>query len=159
MKMTPSDIATYPNFAAYVRYKIPELINVGSVIKNLGLFGSLTAAEARHALRWGNNPEIVITDLGSGQCGGGGGANGCFRDRVPNKIEIHIARVKHFESGSGKSTDSTSTKQTVYIIGTTLLHELCHWGNFGHGVSEAGKPEQGKEFEKATYGRDTGQTI
>ncbi len=71
MKMTAADIKKYPKFAHYVRHDVPDLIYVPSVMHNLKTKGHLTDAESRHALRWGHEPLIVITDLSrSGSRGG-----------------------------------------------------------------------------------------
>jgi hypothetical protein len=44
--------------------------------------------------------------------------------------------------------------KNVYIVGSTFLHELCHWG---HDVKEAAeKREAGLNFENATYGKIIG---
>ena len=62
MKMNAGDIKKYLKFAQYVRYTIPELIYVKPVASALKKNGSLTEAKIRHALQWGNEPLIVITD-------------------------------------------------------------------------------------------------
>ena len=57
-----------------------------------------------------------------------------------------------FESQMSSGTDNKNAKgKIVYVVGATLLHELCHWGNNQAGVAEAS--EMGLAFEKATYGK------
>jgi len=151
MKLTPGDIKEYPKFAHYVRHKMPELIHVSSVVHNLKTKGCLTGAEILHALRWGNEPLIVITDLSHGQCGVPS-AYGCTRKANNHQIEIDEATVQDFEAspdalGVGKNAKG----KNVYIVGVTLLHELCHHGHHKHGKAE--KTEAGFTFESAAYGK------
>ena len=150
MKMSRSDIQSYPKFAAYVRYKMPELVNVGVIVKNVKKFGSLTSTELRHALAWGNDPLVIVTDLSNNQCGVPA-AYGCFEHANPSQIEMDPQFVQEFESGNGAGLYVTAFKRRVYLAGVILLHELCHWGNFKHGVAEP--VEQGMAFETATYGK------
>jgi hypothetical protein len=41
----------------------------------------------------------------------------------------------------------------VYVAGATLLHELCHWGNFNNVPPVPELREMGEAFELATYGK------
>ena len=151
MRMTDDDIKAHPKFAAYVRYKFPDLVYVGPVVHNLKKHGSLTSDEITHALRWGTDPLIVITDLSNNQCGVPS-AFGCFEHAKPDQIEIDPQFVTDFENDAyGAGTGKNAGGKGVFIAGVTLLHELCHWGNFQHGVAEA--VEEGAAFERATYGK------
>jgi len=49
----------------------------------------------------------------------------------------------------------TKTGRKVSLIGVTILHELCHWGNYNNVpyISEAGKKDQGSRFEEMVYGQ------
>jgi hypothetical protein len=154
MRLSAEDQKNHPKLAQYVRVSLPTVINVPIIVKNIQKFGSLTKDEFRHALGWGNDPLIIIKDLNDGSCNGVA-ANGCFDHAHPNQIELDLEDVQNFETDPyGKGSDVNSRGQKVFIVGTTLLHELCHWGNFKHGVAE--KEEAGIAFEVATYGRNTG---
>jgi hypothetical protein len=101
-------------------------------------------------LTWGNDPLIVITDLTAGSCGLSD-ALGCFDHTAPNQIELDRGAVSAFEVdkfGLGSAPNASGTN--VFIIGATLLHELCHWGNFHAGRAET--REWGEAFERRTYG-------
>ena len=63
MRLSAADIAKYPEFARYVRLKIPQLVHAKAVVYNLKTKGNLSDAQVRHALHWGTDPLIVITDL------------------------------------------------------------------------------------------------
>lgn len=154
MKMSDADRGTFPQLAYYVRVNIPQVVHVPKIVKNLKKFGSLTSEEIRHALTWGNEPLIAIKDLSNFQCSVQA-ANGCFNPSNPKQIELDLDRANEFEKDAfGAGSDLTTDGRKVFIVGTTLLHELCHWGNFKHGVAEA--DEAGVAFEVATYGRNTG---
>jgi len=149
--MTTADITKYPKFAEYVRYKVPELVNVGPVVYNLRTKGLLTDAEISDALRWGHEPLIVITDLSNGQCGVPS-AYGCTRKANHDQIEIDEGTVQNFEdSPNGLGVGKNGKGKNVYIVGVTLLHELCHVGHYRRGEVEKG--EAGFAFEDATYGK------
>jgi hypothetical protein len=151
MKMSDGDIHKYESFAHYVHYDMPKLVHNTVIIHNLMTKGNLTEAQAKHALLWGTEPLIVITDLSSGQCGVPS-AYGCTRKANLNQIEIDEGTVKDFESapyslGVGKNAKGAN----VFIVGVTLLHELCHFGNNNNHKVEA--TEAGAAFETATYGK------
>jgi len=160
MIMSAAVISTYPQFARYVRQRMPEVLHVPLIVRNMRVHGSLSRAELAHALVWGAGPKLIITGLrssnpGANLCGGVAAANGCFRPANSSQIELDAETVSNFENSPyGRGSDNTSSGRRVFIVGTTILHELCHWGNFAHGVAEAS--EQGVAFEVATYGRNTG---
>jgi hypothetical protein len=138
-----------------VKNRIPQVINVPVIVKNMKTFGSLSKAELLSAVTWGSGPLIVIKNLSTFTCGGVAAANGCFRSANPDQVELDSETVDNFEKDAyGSGSDTTSSGKKVFIVGTTLLHELCHWGNFQHGVTETA--EAGVGFEVATYGRNTG---
>jgi hypothetical protein len=149
--MSADDVQAHPEFASYVRYKFPQLIHVGPVVHNLKKHGSLTTEEITHALQWGNDPLIVITDLSNNQCGVPA-AFGCFEHSKPDQVEIDPEFVNDFENDpNGAGTGKNAGGKGVFIAGVTLLHEMCHWGNFMHGTAET--QEEGAAFERATYGK------
>jgi hypothetical protein len=151
MKMSAADIRKYPKFAEYVRNQIPKLVNVAPVVRSLKTEGGFTEAQAKHALLWGNDPLILITDLSGGQCGVPS-AYGCTRQAKLNQIEIDEGTVKEFEAsayslGVGKNVKG----QNVFIVGVTLLHELSHLGNFK--LNKVEPAEAGFALENDLYGQ------
>ena len=98
---------------------------------------------------------MIVTELSNFQCGVQW-ANGCFDSTNPGEIQLDLALATDFENNpyGQNSLDRTSSGKQVFIIGTTILHEMCHWGNHRAGVGEA--TEQGIAFEVATYGRNIG---
>lgn len=77
---------------------------------------------------------------------------GCFRPANPGQMEVGKRFAIAFEANAATGTDNKNTAgKLVYVVGATLLHELCHWGNQKHGTAEP--TEQGLAFERATYGK------
>lgn len=155
MKLSKADQKTYPNFAQYVRYQFPKLRLVPKILKGLDKYGHLSKREANQALSWGTLPLIVITHLHKGQCGVPK-AYGCFRHAKPTRIEIHTGDVKNFESALSGNTDKNKKGKAVYVAGVTLLHELCHWGNYNNVPRIPEKKEMGEAFELHVYGKIIG---
>ena len=154
MKFNAANRATYPRLYRYIRYSMPAVANVGVIVKNLRTYGSLSAEQSRTALRWDNDPLVVIAPLGGGQCGVPA-ANGCFRAASPDQIEIDEGRALEFERGDAAAVELTASGRRVYVVGTTLLHEICHWGRHKNG-QPYDHGEEGVDFEVATYGRNVG---
>jgi hypothetical protein len=158
MRMSSDDRKNFPKLTQYVRRSLPQVINVPIIVRNMKKHGSLSAIQLQNVLTWGTNPKIVILDLSSVPAPDGSGnvaANGRFDPANPDQIELDIGRAQEFEDDAyGAGSDVTADGRKVFIVGTTILHELCHRGNFQHGVAEV--EEEGIEFEEATYGRNTG---
>lgn len=152
MRIVAADQVKYPHFFWYVKTQFPKLAYVPLVVKNAKLYGHLSHDELKKALAWGTKPTIVITDLHSGQCGVPK-AYGCFRHAKPGNVEIHEGVVKEFENASSNRTDKSVKGKHVYVAGATLLHELCHWGNYNNVPRVPELKEMGEAFEKATYGK------
>lgn len=152
VKLSPADQKKYPKLTEYVRYQIPKLSGIPRIVENIQTYGSLTWAELRTALTWGHPPLIVLNDLTAARCGGHLNAYGCFRPHNPAQIEVAKRFALLFETNAAEGKDNKNIAgKRVYVVGATLLHELCHWGNRQHGVAEA--TEQGLAFERATYGK------
>ncbi|MBV8969492.1 MAG: hypothetical protein JO331_10600, partial [Verrucomicrobia bacterium] len=66
-------------------------------------------------------------------------------------IEIDDDVVNEFENNANDNLRLTAFGKHVFLTGVTLLHEMCHWGNFLNGVAEV-DGGAGDQFETATYG-------
>jgi Metallopeptidase toxin 3 len=148
MKLSADDQTNFPNLTHYLRHDFPLLIGNSIITTNLRRFGSLNLHQARSALMWDTDPLVTITDLDAGQCGVPN-AFGCTRDST--HIEIDDDVVNEFENNANDNLRLTAFGKHVFLTGVTLLHEMCHWGNFLNGVAEAGG-DAGDQFETATYG-------
>jgi hypothetical protein len=141
MIMSKSDQTTYPKFARYVRYSLPEVANVRPIVAAFAKYGQIDRVTLKRALSWGSKPRIVIKSLS--------GAIGLFEAGVdPDVINIHTRIVKEFEDGHGLR--KTKWNRDVYLVGVTLLHELVHWADNLDGTDFP--DEEGEQFEKDVYG-------
>jgi hypothetical protein len=147
MRLTADDQSSFPQLTEYLRHAFPRLTSNAVIVFNLNRFGSLSAAQARHALMWGTDPLVSIVDLSAGQCGIPS-ADGCTSDAT--HIEIDDDIVAEFETGGNANLRLAPNGHFVYLAGVTMLHEMCHWGNFLNGVAEA--TDTGTQFETAVYG-------
>jgi len=152
MKLSRLDEKSYPQFTRYLKANFPKLIHVPAVVSSVGKYGNLNFPEFTSASRYGTLPEIKITDLYHGQCSVPK-AYGCFRNARPAFIEIHAQVVLDFEAASASGIDKNANGRAVYVVGATLLHELCHWGNFNNMPPVPELKEMGEAFELATYGK------
>ena len=152
MIISAADQAKYPQFTKYMRFAVPKLKTIPVIVSSASKYGSMTAAEFGDAVTWNKAPTIKITDLHHGQCGVPK-AYGCFRSTSPTVLEIHLGTVEDFEKVNAGYADKNTKGKSVYVVGATLLHELCHWGNHNNVPPVPELKEMGAEFEKATYGK------
>lgn len=142
MKMTHQDQVKYPKFTRYVRYSLPTVVDVKSIVAAFQKYGQIDRATLKRALEWGNEPHITIKVLV--------GAVGEFNASVDsNEINIHDGIVQEFEGGHGLR--KTKYNKQVYLVGVTLLHELVHWADNIDGIDFP--DEEGEQFEKDVYGQ------
>jgi hypothetical protein len=147
MRLSADDQTSFPQLTEYLRNAFPRLTSNGVIVFNLRKFGNLSTAQARHALMWGTEPLVSVVDLDAGQCGVPQ-AFGCTSDST--HIEVDDDLVAEFESGGSANLRLVPNGHHVYLTGVTLLHEMCHWGNFLNGVAET--TDAGDAFESAVYG-------
>jgi Metallopeptidase toxin 3 len=147
MRLSSDDQTSFPQLRQYLQRSFPALTSNSVIVFNLRKFGSLSDAQARHALMWGTEPLVSIVDLDAGQCGVPQ-AFGCTSDST--QIQIDDDLVAEFEKGGSANLRLAPNGHHVYLTGVTLLHEMCHWGNFLNGVAET--TDAGDAFESAVYG-------
>lgn len=155
MIMNATDTEKYWRLAAYIRSQLPQAYYSKKIVKNMKTYGSLEKSQFGHALIWGTDPEIVITDLSTGFCEVQS-AFGCFDKRTPNIIYLDEGLVKKFQNDPNdqRTRFFTDSGNSIPVLGATILHELCHWGN--KRASQPEPQEMGEAFELATYGVTVG---
>lgn len=140
MWLDPTDAKTYQNLAEYMSRKLPTAYKEPSIAYALQKVGQFNRIKLRQALRWGQQPTVVVRNLG--------GAHGEFTPNIgSNEIRVNTATVQEFESGGGIRK---ARNGNVYLIGVTLLHELIHWCDDQDRIDRPG--EEGEEFENLVYG-------
>jgi len=158
MLMRPDQEAKYWRLASYIKIHLPQAYYSKKIVKNMKSYGSLNKAKFGHALIWGTEPEIVIGQLSSGFCRVNK-AFGCFDPANPRVIILDEGLVQKFQNDPNNPSTRfhSGSGGSLPIVGCTILHELCHWGNFkGRLNEEALGREMGTEFEIATYGAIVG---
>ena len=144
MRMDPEDIKAYKKFRYYVSTNIPQVRDMPFIINALKRFsGNSSEDRIKEALLWNKGPMIQLVE---GLVCGGVQASGCYRVDS-NIIRIEKDHVEEFEAGKGLR--HTATGKLVYLVGLTLLHELCHWANDGTGEEDLTH----ERFEQALYGK------
>ena len=146
MWMSRHQIDEYPIFAKYVQESMPTCKGVYKIVHGLMKYGGLSKSQAETALDWGSEPKVVVIDMWDEEAWESTG-NGRFDPKEPHRIYIAKHRVDQFETPGAGGTDLNAAGAPVYIVGATLLHELCHWGLHKVGKREHG--EAGKRFGKA----------
>ncbi len=154
MKLSDEDQKNHPQLTQYVRYSMPQVINVGVIVKAVHEHGLLSVDEFKKALTWGEPPLIKIADSSVVKCGTVNSWYGCNRN--DQEIEVDLETVTTFEKGGiGANVDKNAAGKNVYLLGVTLLHELCHWGHKLKKTAETAG-HAGDLYEKAAYGRVLG---
>ena len=59
MKMTNADQTQYPKFTQYVRYALPKVVDVKSIVAAFQKYGQIDRTTLKRALKWGNEPHIT----------------------------------------------------------------------------------------------------
>lgn len=153
MKMDPNDEQRYWRLASYLKTHLTQAYDSSKIVKNMKRFGHLDKSQFGQALIWGNDPGVEIVPLDNGRCNVAR-ALGCFEHNNPNTILLDQTMVERFQDDPGNTAMNyfyTKSGHLVPIVGGTVLHELCHWGNKKANFDERGR-EYGVKFEKATYG-------
>jgi len=152
MKLSVTDQTQYPQLARYLRIEFPKLATVPKILKNIKKYGNLDKVEFSSAITWNTGPLLVVTDLSHGQCGVPQ-AYGCFDGLKSTQIQIDKTTVNQFEKGVAGHKDKNTKGQAVFVVGATILHELCHWGNHNNVPPVPEINEMGEQFELNTYGK------
>lgn len=142
MQMYSADIRDFPKLHQYVSTKLPEVRHIQHIINTIQKHaGTISKTTLREALMWGKGPMLnvlPITPLGEFSPGVGS-----------NELRLQKKMVEEFEKGKGLR--KTLDGRLVYLVGVTILHEMCHWADDQDGVDTTG--EEGELFEKDIYGK------
>jgi hypothetical protein len=144
MRMDPQDIKDHSKFYYYVSINIPQVREMPFIINALKKFsGNSSEQKIKDALLWNKGPMIKLVE--NLVCAGLK-SYGCYAVKS-DVIRVEKKTVELFEAG--KDLRGTATGKLVYLVGVTLLHELCHWAN-----DDTGKEDLTHEkFEQALYGK------
>jgi hypothetical protein len=149
MRLSDADQVKYPRVVQYLRHEFPKLASVPSIVTNAETYGHLTYDELKDAIAWGTSPGVVVTDSPCGVPS----AYGCIYSGRSGTIYVRTGIVEDFENRSPDRFDTTARGRSVFVLGVTLLHGLCHWGNLNNVPRVPEREEMGAAFEMATYGK------
>jgi hypothetical protein len=151
MIMSHADQVSFPKLARYVRFELPKVAGIDVIARAYLKYAQLNRASLRRALAWGNQPTLVFVPMST--------AHGSFEggeftpDIHSNDLRINSALATAFEAGGPPRLFTThNARGTPFpLIGTSILHELVHWGDDQDGIDFPG--EEGNLFEIDVYGR------
>ncbi len=139
----------YPKFTEYLMNQLPKVIDNQSIVNSIKEFTSLTSEEIKGLLSWGAGPEIHIIQLDNIHEGASSDTVGYFDKDTPNRINIDIDWVNELENQISIQSEEDAF---LFFLGTTVLHEFVHWGDFNQGFEYPG--EEGRLFEIRAYGEN-----
>ncbi|MFQ5652225.1 MAG: hypothetical protein ACE5IY_20030 [bacterium] len=139
MKISAHFKKKYPKLSKWIVTELPKVKNKPKVWKAFQKYSELTAAQALSAVGSGSFPILHASVMP--------GSNGRFAGSTfPKNIYLAEAICRKFEK-----SDSKNAKMHI-LVESTILHEMVHWGDWKDGKDQPG--EEGKQFEKAAYGKD-----
>tara|TARA_R110002049_G_scaffold277604_3_gene456149 strand:- start:651 stop:1670 length:1020 start_codon:yes stop_codon:yes gene_type:complete len=144
----------YQRLAHYLKNNIQSISNNKTVMGALMKYGQFTEEQINNALKWGEGPEINITQLGPSSTGIGDRA-GLYAPKKygKNTLNLDSDLADRLENATGDNKDIL-----LFQVAKTILHEYVHLGDAKDGVQQkdnSGKIiEEGNAFEIKAYGRD-----
>ena len=142
----------YPKLTEYLKNQLPNVANIPKITNAMHEFTQLPLSQIQKELQWGEGPEVHIAQLDNYP-----GCNTCNEDTVgyfdkpenPNKIFLDIDYVTQLENGTLIENDNDAA---IFFLGTTILHEYVHYGDYNNGFDYPG--EEGRKFEIMVYGNN-----
>lgn len=132
----------YPKLTAWIYDNLCKVPDKKKVFEAFVKFGELDAADARIMLTTCSPTPIIDYRVMPN-------ANGQFEGATDaNRVYLAHAICEKFE----RSPRDAADPRMHLLLESTLLHELVHWGDWKDGKDQP--DEEGKEFEKAAYGKD-----
>jgi hypothetical protein len=108
--------------------------------------------DIKNDLKWGEGPILEITQLDNFVPGvTDEDSAGFFDDNTPERIYLDVDYVHDLEQGT---TDQPIEDELLFFLGTTILHEYVHYGDYSQGFDYPG--EEGRIFEVKVYGFNVG---
>lgn len=128
---------------------MPNLANNTYIIDNILEYTDLTREQVIEHLRWGQGPTIEIVQVQNICSDCSDYTVGLFKTSSPNTLFLDIDMINTMEA-----TQSGTIVGDAFIfwVGTTLLHEYVHFGDWVD-QTQSGF-EEGQLFEEDTYGQD-----
>ncbi len=139
MKLAGDDQVRYPKLTYYVKNDLPKVVQVPRIVNAIAKWGEIPKKDLGKLLTFGQGPTINVTNLK--------GAVGEFTpDTHSTEVRIDKGLVEKFEKSKWPGNEDL-----ILLVGATILHELCHYGDDQDGVDIPG--EEGEFFEMQAYGK------
>ena len=139
----------YHKLTEYLKNQIPKVADIPKIVNAINEFTQLPSDEIKNALKWGEGPVLHVSQLDNYP-----GCSTCSIDTVgyfdrenPDNIYLDIDYVNLIEDGNVTETDDDAY---IFFLGTTILHELVHWGEFNN-ENFTYEGEEGRHFEFRVY--------
>ena len=142
----------FPKLTEYLMNQLPKVSEIAKIVNAIHEFTQLPKDQIKKELQWGDGPELNIVQLDNYP-----GCSICDEDTAgffdkpnnPNKIFLDIDLVNFLEN---KLSDQGEEDAFLFFLGTTILHEYVHYGDYTNGFDYPG--EEGRKFEIKVYGEN-----
>jgi hypothetical protein len=157
--------SSHPKFWRYVMIEMPKVMKVPVIVRAMAAHGFMGTHAFRTALAQGHPPLLhLVNNLHNAAGEKKWGLtppdppvplNGWTPPR--NSILLEKLLADEFETRLGprmvNTSDDPATSRKVIKAGSTILHELCHWGDLRahRGFTDIPPQEHGEEFEAEVY--------
>tara|TARA_R110000796_G_scaffold848_3_gene3254 strand:+ start:4843 stop:6342 length:1500 start_codon:yes stop_codon:yes gene_type:complete len=139
----------YPKLTEYLKRQLPKVANIPKIMDAIHGFTKLPKDQIKNDLQWGEGPELHIVQLDNYNSDTDSDTMGYFDKEKPNQFFLDIDYVRQMENGTLIQNDNDAA---IFFIGTTVLHEYVHYGDYNSGFDYPG--EEGRMFEISVYGEN-----
>ncbi len=137
----------YPRLTEYLRNQLPKIADIPKIVDAMHEFTQLPKDRIRQDLQWGKGPIVEIVQLDNYDPGKtDSDTAGFFDDESPDRVLLDIDYVNLVEN------ETSDPDALIFWIGTTIVHEYVHYGDFNNGFDYMG--EEGRLFEISVYGEN-----
>lgn len=142
----------YPKLTEYLKNQMPKVANITKIVDAINEFTTIPIEDIKRDLQWGEGPIIEVVQLDTYRPGyTDEDTVGFFDDEIPDRVFLDIDYLNDLEL---RTTDQTVEDELLFFLGTTILHEYVHYGDYSQGFDYRG--EEGREFEVKVYGFNVG---
>lgn len=132
----------------YLRNKLPNIASNKRIVDAILKYTDLSREQIKEELQWGEGPTVEIAQLNNFE-NLDSKTIGYFNANSPNTIFLDIDMVKTIES---TEPGTLMGDALIFWLGTTVLHEFVHYGDWADG--EQRDYEEGDLFEDEVYGQN-----
>jgi hypothetical protein len=135
----------------YLKNQLPKVADIPLIVDTIKYLTGLSESQIKEDLKWGKGPTLHITQLDSFSENTSDKTVGRFEEVEPDVLYLDIDFVNRLENSTASQDEQDAF---LFFLGTTILHEYVHYGDFQDGVQYPG--EEGDLFELYVYGENVG---